>query len=79
MRRNDPADTGRRGGRLVVCIGRDTNSDPRGIAETVWIFSRAEGVALATTERTGNMPGGMARLNHGDKYKTDCVNVEKSF
>ena len=79
MRRNNPAGTGMRGKRFASRRCRDTNSDPRRIAETVWIFSRAEWVALATTERTDKMPGGMARLNHVSKYKADWLNVQNSF
>ena len=79
MRRNNPAGTGMRGKRFAPRRCRDTNSDPRRIAETVWIFSRAEWVALATTERTDKMPGGMARLNHVSKYKAVWLNVQNSF
>ena len=42
----------------------DTNSYTRSIAKAGWIFSRAEGLLLAATATTSEMPGGMKRLTH---------------
>jgi hypothetical protein len=51
---------------------RDTNSYSQRIAEAEWIFSRAEGLLLAATATTSEMPGGMERLIHRNDYIQVC-------
>jgi hypothetical protein len=50
----------------------DTCSYAQRIAEAEWIFSRAEGLLLAATATTSEMPGGMERLTHTDEYTQAC-------
>jgi hypothetical protein len=43
-----------------------------GRGETVWSINRAENLLLEATGTTNEMPGGMERLTHENKYKSHC-------
>jgi hypothetical protein len=55
---------------------RDKNSYAQRIAVAEWIFSRAEGLLLAATATTIEMPGGMVRLIHKNEYTQVCGYVQ---
>jgi hypothetical protein len=55
---------------FMPLVYKGTSSYRQRIANAEWIFSRKEGLLLAATDTTGEMPGGMERLTHVFEYRT---------